>query len=376
MHTIFELTKTDAGARLGKIHTRNGTVQTPMFMAVGTQATVKGAFPRDLKTIGTQVLLGNTYHLNLRPGSEQIRDAGGLHAFMQWDQPILTDSGGFQVFSLGKLRQITDEGVSFRSHIDGQTFFLGPKECIQIQHDLGSDIAMVLDVCIPHPCKRDKAIEETKRTLKWAKECLDHARAIPFMEAGQLLFGIVQGGAYPDLRQECAQALSQMDFPGYAIGGVSVGEPEAQMLDVVTRTSPHLPLHKPRYVMGVGTPTQLLKMITSGIDMFDCVMPTRLARHGVAFTPTGLLRIRNERYKNDLTHLVSEGACPLIKDFSRAYIRHLFAAKESLGAQILTLHNLHFYMQLMAQARTHIAAGTFTDWSQDWCARYDTNSID
>jgi queuine tRNA-ribosyltransferase len=342
-----------------------------MFMPVGTQATVKALTPRHLREIGSQVILGNTYHLSLRPGAGLIADMGGLHRFMSWDGPILTDSGGFQVFSLSSMRTLTDAGVHFRSHIDGAKQFLGPKECFTIQAQLGSDIAMVLDECPPFPCDEVACKQAVKRSLSWAKSFRQLAQDEGFLNAGHHVFGIVQGSTYEHLRLECAQSLSQMDFPGYAIGGVSVGEPEPEMLAQVAMSVPHLPAHKPRYVMGVGTPPQLLKMIAMGCDLFDCVMPTRQARHGTAFTPDGPINLRNERFKRDERPLVEGLENETCRHFSRAYLRHLVVAKEWLGHTLLSLHNCHFYLDLMHQARTHIAAGDFADWHRKWLARYE-----
>ena len=360
-----------SAARRARLRTAHGVVETPAFMPVGTQGTVKAATPAQLREIGAQIILGNTYHLNLRPGPTLIRELGGLHKFMAWDGPILTDSGGFQVFSLAKLRKITDEGVSFRSHLDGAEIFLGPRECMDIQAALGSDIAMVLDECPPWPAPEADVRAAVGRTLRWAKSCRDIWAELGQPEKGRHLFAIVQGSAFAELRRECAQALAALDFPGYAIGGVSVGEPEPEMLAAVAAATPHLPADKPRYVMGVGTPPQLLKMIGLGVDMFDCVMPTRLARHGCAFTPDGLINLKNAQFARDPKPLVEGLNNYTCNNFSRAYLRHLVMAGEILGCTLLTLHNLHFYLDLMAQARAHIENGTYENWSQEWCARYE-----
>lgn len=359
-----------SNARAATLQTRHGPVRTPVFMPVGTQGTVKGLTPEQVRESGAQIVLGNTYHLNLRPGPELIRDLGGLHAFSGWDGPILTDSGGFQVFSLAKLRKISDAGIAFRSHIDGREVFLGPRECMYIQQCLGSDIAMVLDECPPWPSEEKTTALAVERTLKWAPLCQAHAHENGFTEAGYLLFAIVQGSCHEHLRRDCAQALAGMDFPGYAIGGVSVGEPEPEMLAQVEMTTPHLPVDKPRYVMGVGTPPQLLQMIALGADMFDCVMPTRMARHGTAFTPDGPINLRNERFRDDARPLVEGMDNYACRHFSRAYIRHLVMAKESLGGVLLSLHNISFFCGLIAEARAHIEEGDFTSWSRQWCARY------
>jgi queuine tRNA-ribosyltransferase len=369
----FELLKTNpSGARRGRLHTRHGKIETPVFMPVGTQGTVKAMTPVQVKETGAQIILGNTYHLNLRPGREVVRALGGLHKFMDWDGPILTDSGGFQVFSLAKLRKINDAGITFQSHLDGETIHLNPRECLAIQGALGSDIAMVLDECPPWPCERDACEAAVKRTIRWAKEFLGHAHETGFLERGHHVFGIVQGSIYSDLRRDCAQALASMDFPGYAIGGVSVGEPEPEMLEQVAASTPYLPVFKPRYVMGVGTPPQLLKMIALGADMFDCVMPTRLARHGSVFTPGGTINIKNERFRLDEKPLVEGLDNYTCRQFSRAYLRHLCLSQEMLASTLLSIHNIHFFQDLMSQARAHIEAGDYAAWSSDWIARYES----
>jgi len=339
-------------------------------MPVGTQGTVKALTPEHLREVGAQVILGNTYHLNLRPGSELIRELGGLHKFMGWDGPILTDSGGFQVFSLAKLRDVRDDGVAFQSHLDGARLFLGPREVMTIQQNLGSDIAMVIDECPPWPCARDACARACERSLRWAKECRQIAVESGFLAAGHHVFAIVQGSTFDDLRREAAEALGALDFPGYAVGGVSVGEPEPEMLKQVGATVPHLPAGKPRYTMGLGTPPQLLKMIALGVDMFDCVLPTRVARHGLVFTPDGPMNLRNEKFRADPRPVV-EGLDNYTSKFSRAYLRHLTVAGEMLGGTLLTLHNVHFYLDLMAQARAHIEAGDFAAWSRTWIERYE-----
>ncbi len=339
-------------------------------MPVGTQGTVKAVTPAQVRELGAQIILGNTYHLNLRPGSELVRELGGLHKFMGWDGPILTDSGGFQVFSLAKLREVQDDGIAFQSHLDGAKLFLGPREVMGIQANLGSDIAMVLDECPPWPCTREECAQAVARSHRWAKSCRDMAEESGFLAAGHHVFAIVQGSTFDDLRREAAEGLVAMNFPGYAIGGVSVGEPEPEMLKQVGAAVPHLPADRPRYAMGLGTPSQLLKMIALGVDMFDCVHPTRVARNGAAFTPDGLINLRNERYRTDAAPLV-EGAQNYTANFSRAYLRHLVMANEILASTLLTIHNLHFYLDLMAQARAHIEAGDFGGWSRAWIARYE-----
>lgn len=363
-----------SGARRGQLSTRHGTIQTPMFMPVGTQATVKAMTPKHINEVGAQVILGNTYHLNLRPGSDLIRDMGGLHRFMGWDKPILTDSGGFQVFSLAKRRTLTDEGVIFSSHLDGKKIYLTPQECFRIQSNLGSDIAMVLDECPPWPCEKGACGQAVDRTLRWAKIFLEQAQQTGFLEAGHHAFGIVQGSIFEDLRRRCAEELASMDFPGYAIGGVSVGEPESEMLAQVAMAAPYLPTNKPRYVMGVGMPAQLLKMISLGADLFDCVIPTRLARHGTAFTPEGPINLKNEKFKRDERPLVSGLDNEACRHFSRAYLRHLVISQEILGCTLLSIHNTHFFLDLMAQARTHLERGDYTSWAAQWCARYEGTS--
>ncbi len=369
----FSVSTTDpaSAARRGQLHTLHGTVQTPAFMPVGTQGSVKSLTPQQVEETGAQILLGNTYHLNLRPGAETIKSLGGLHKFMHWDKPILTDSGGFQAFSLSKLRKITEEGITFASHLDGSKISLTPQSCLAIQTALNSDIAMVLDICPPYPAQEKDVAETNALTLRWAREFLDHARDNGFLASGHHVFGIVQGGIYDNLRSECAEKLAEMDFPGYAIGGVSVGEPEPEMLQQVAASTPFLPADRPRYVMGVGTPPQLLKMITLGADMFDCVMPTRLARHGTAFTPDGTINLKNEKYKLDSAPLVEGANNYTCRNFSRAYIRHLHLAGEMLASTLLSIHNLHFFQDLMKQARKHLEQGDFSTWSRDWIIRYE-----
>jgi queuine tRNA-ribosyltransferase len=360
-----------SSARRGRLTTRHGVVETPIFMPVGTQGTVKAVTPVHLRDIGAQIILGNTYHLNLRPGSELIREMGGLHKFMGWDGPILTDSGGFQVFSLSKLREVRDDGVAFQSHIDGARLFLGPKEVMGIQADLGSDIAMVIDECPPWPVDRDACALACARSLRWARQCREIATDSGFLASGHLVFAIAQGSTYDDLRREAAEALSDLDFSGYAVGGVSVGEPEPEMLKQVAATTPFLPEGMPRYTMGLGTPPQILRMIALGVDMFDCVLPTRVARNGLAFTPEGTINLRNEKFRADPRPIVEGLGNYTCRNFSRAYLRHLFMSGEMLGGTLLTLHNLHFYLDLMSQARAHIEAGDYTPWHLAWCRRYE-----
>jgi queuine tRNA-ribosyltransferase len=370
---MFTLLKEDGSARRGVLKTRHGEIQTPIFMPVGTQATVKGMTPAQIEEVGAQIILGNTYHLNIRPGADLVKEMGGLHKFMNWKGPILTDSGGFQVFSLSKLRKITEAGIEFRSHLDGRKLFLGPKECYDIQAALDTDIAMVLDECPPFPCAREECESAVARSIRWAGEFLEHAKADGFLDSGHHVFGIIQGSVYDDLRQHCGRALAEMDFPGYAIGGVSVGEPEEEMIRQVAACAPVMPKHKPRYVMGVGTPPQLLKMIGLGMDMFDCVMPTRLARHGAVFTPQGILNLKNERFKHD-PNPIMDADNYTCRNFSRAYLRHLIMAKELLAHTLLSLHNVHFFLNLMEEARSHIEAGDYASWSAAWIERYNAGA--
>ena len=364
---MFELLRTDSQtkARLGKLTTAHGVVDTPVFMPVGTQASVKALDPRELLEMGTQIILGNTYHLNIRPGLDILRAAGGLHRFMNWEKPILTDSGGFQVFSLAKIRKIKPHGVEFRSHLDGSPLFLGPKEAMEIQRVLGSDIAMVFDECPPHdaPAREQKLAVE--RTIRWAHECREQPRA-----AGQLVFGIVQGGSNAALREECARALVAMDFDGYAIGGVSVGEPEAEMLKAIEITEPFLPANQARYAMGLGTPAQMIELIARGVDMFDCVLPTRVARNGTAFTRRGAFGLKGGAYKADFRPIDETCDCFACKHFTRAYLRHLLNVGEILGLRMVSVHNSHLFLKIMAEARAHLAAGTFAAFYRDFIANY------
>ena len=372
MASHFQLLASDAsGARRGRLATLHGPVETPVFMPVGTQGTVKAVTPEHLRAVGAQVILGNTYHLNLRPGSGLIRELGGLHRFMGWDGPILTDSGGFQVFSLAKLRDVRDDGVAFQSHLDGARLFLGPREVMAVQADLGSDIAMVLDECPPWPVERAACALACERSLRWARRCREIAAEEGFLASGRHLFAIAQGSTYDDLRREAAEALAALDFPGYAVGGVSVGEPEDEMMRQVAATAPFLPADRPRYTMGLGTPPQVLRMVALGIDMFDCVLPTRVARNGLAFTPEGTINLRNERFRADPAPVVEGLDNYTCRNFSRAYLRHLFLAGEMLGGTLLTIHNLHFFLDLMRQARDHIEAGDYGPWHRAWISRYE-----
>jgi queuine tRNA-ribosyltransferase len=364
---MFELLKTDATtkARLGKLTTTHGVVDTPVFMSVGTQASVKALDPRELHEMGTQIILGNTYHLNIRPGLEIISAAGGLHKFMNWEKPILTDSGGFQVFSLAKIRKVKAHGVEFRSHLDGSLLFIGPKESMEIQRILGSDIAMAFDECPPHDAPAKEQRLAVERTIRWARECREQPRA-----DGQKVFGIVQGGSDPVLREECAKALVAMEFDGYAIGGVSVGEPEPEMMRAIELAEPHLPAHKARYAMGLGTPAQMVELIARGVDMFDCVLPTRVARNGTAYTRRGAMGLKGSSYKTDFRPIEEDCDCYACKNFTRAYLRHLLRANEILGLRMLSVHNSHIYLKVMADVRAAIAAGTFAEFYRDFIIKF------
>jgi queuine tRNA-ribosyltransferase len=363
----FELLGADSSckARRGRLHTAHGTVETPVFMPVGTQATVKAMSPREMDELGTEILLGNTYHLNDRPGPDLIERMGGLHQFMGWNRAILTDSGGYQVFSLGSLNKITDEGVSFQSHSDGKTHFIGPRESMEIQRKLGSDIAMVFDECPPYPCDKDYACKAVRRTLDWAAICREAPRA-----EGQLFFGIAQGGVFSGLREECAKALVEMDFDGYAIGGVSVGEPDELILRGVDDTVDHLPTEKPRYLMGVGEMAQMVESVARGVDMFDCVMPTRQARNGTVSTRRGRYPVKAALYKEDTRPLEEGCGCYACTNFTRAYVRHLLNVGEILGLRLITMHNLHCYLEFLKDMRKTIEAGTFDAFRREFHSGY------
>jgi queuine tRNA-ribosyltransferase len=364
---MFELLQTDpeSKARLGRLTTPHGVIDTPAFMPVGTQGSVKALDPRELREMGAQMILCNSYHLYIRPGLDILRAAGGLHQFMGWPGPILTDSGGFQVFSLAGIRKLKPHGVEFRSHVDGALLFLGPKEAMEIQRVLGADIAMAFDECPPHDCTAREARAAVERTIRWAQECRQQERA-----PGQRVFGIVQGGANPALREACAKAIVALDFDGYAIGGVSVGEPEAEMLRAVETTGPFLPPDKPRYAMGLGTPAQILELVARGMDMFDCVLPTRVARNGSAFTRRGAFAIKGGACKAQFRPLEDGCACFACRHFSRAYIRHLLNANEILGVRLVTIHNLHFFLQVMRDIRASLAASTFGAFRREFIANY------
>ena len=367
----FQLLKTDPNsrARLGRLTTRHGCVETPVFMPVGTQGSVKAMSPEELKNVDAQIILGNTYHLFLRPGLDVIKHFCGLHRFMGWNYPILTDSGGFQVFSLSKLRKITEDGVHFSSHIDGSPCFLSPEIAMEIQTILGSDIAMAFDECPPYPCEWGDAAASLERTLRWAKRCRTWVADQP-ADGRPLLFGIVQGGTYTDLRKKSALSLVAMDFEGYAIGGVSVGEPEPEMMLAIESSEPFLPADKPRYAMGLGTPAQIVEMIGRGIDMFDCVLPTRLARNGTAFTQFGTMNLKNNPYRLDKRPIEEGCECSTCRTFTRGYIRHLIKAGEILGLRLITTHNLHFYLNLTRQIRSALENQTFAEFRQRFVANY------
>jgi len=362
----FELLKTDPNcrARLGRITTDHGEVKTPVFMPVGTQGTVKALLPETLKTLGVEVILGNMYHLYLRPGHELVRGFGGLHRFMNWPGPILTDSGGYQIFSLGALRQIKEEGVVFQSHIDGSRHFISPESAIEIQEALGADIMMCFDECTPYPADQKYAKESLDLTVRWAERCKKAQK-----ENGQALFGIIQGGVYPDLRQESVAMITRIGFDGYALGGLSVGEPKELMWRVTEETAPLLPADKARYLMGVGTPEDILEAVFHGIDMFDCVLPTRGARNGFLFTNSGKVVIKNARYRDDASPLDESCDCYTCKNYSRAYLRHLFVAKEILAMVLNTIHNVRFYMNLMERVRTAIQEERFVEFRREFLHR-------
>ena len=391
---MFELLSQDRSAsggkaRRGRLTTAHGTIDTPAFMPVGTQGSVKGMSPRELREVNAQIILGNTYHLFVRPGLDVIEHFGGLHKFMNWDGPILTDSGGYQIFSLAKLRKITEEGVHFQNHVDGTPAFISPEIAMEIQAALGSDIAMTLDECAPYPCEREYAARSAEMTTRWAKRCKDWKtenaqrptsdvqRPTEESDAiNSLLFGIVQGATFEDLRKQSAQAIVDLNFDGYAVGGVSVGEPEEEMMRAVESTEPFLPRDKPRYAMGLGTPPQLLKMIARGMDMFDCVLPTRLARNGTAFTSTGTLNLKNAEFALDKRPIEEGCECSTCREFTRGYIRHLIKAEEILGLRLISLHNLHFYLDLMRRVRSAIESGAFEAFRKEFVANYKTRDVD
>jgi queuine tRNA-ribosyltransferase len=383
---VFELLAHGSAskARRGRLTTAHGVIDTPAFMPVGTQGSVKGVSPRELREMNAQIILGNTYHLFVRPGLDVIKHFGGLHNFMNWDGPILTDSGGYQIFSLAKLRRITDEGAEFQNHIDGARAFISPEIAMETQVALGGDIAMALDECVPYPCEYDYAAQSAELTTRWAKRCLEWKRrngetakrgladSPDRRFADSMLFGIVQGATFEGLRKQNAQAIVELDFDGYAIGGVSVGEPEEEMMRAVESAEPFLPKDRPRYAMGLGTPPQMLEMIARGMDMFDCVLPTRLARNGTAFTAAGTVNLKNAQFALDKSPIEENCTCQACREFSRGYIRHLMKAEEILGLRLITLHNLHSYLNLMKRARTEIESGTFDQFRKAFVAGYET----
>lgn len=366
---MYKLIAEDKGAKRGEFTTVHGKIQTPVFMNVGTLAAIKGAVSSmDLKEIGCQVELSNTYHLHVRPGDDVVRDMGGIHKFMNWDRPILTDSGGFQVFSLAKMRKITEEGVTFNSHVDGKKIFMGPEESMRIQSNLASTIAMAFDECVENPAPRKYVEDSVERTTRWLKRCKTELERLNNLEEtinkNQLLFGINQGGTYEDLRINHAKEITDLDLPGYAIGGLAVGESHDEMYRIIEAVSPHLPKNKPLYLMGVGTPANILEAVERGVDFFDCVLPARNGRHGHLFTKNGKININNKKYERD-DRPIDEGCqCPACRSYSRAYIRHLFKAKEMLGMRLAVLHNLYFYNKLMEEIRENIEKGTYSEFKQ------------
>ena len=368
MELKYELLKksSNSNARVGRIYTNRGVIDTPIFMPVGTRATVKAMNVDELKEIGSQIILGNTYHLYLKPGQEIIRQAKGLHKFMNWDRPILTDSGGFQVFSLGSIRKIDEDGVMFRSHIDGSKHFISPEKSMEIQNDLGSDIMMAFDECAPYPASFDYVKNSMERTLRWLKRCKDYHKNTD----NQALFGIIQGGMYKELRKISALETVEIDLPGYAIGGLSVGEPKEIMVEYLNYTTEFMPENKPRYLMGVGTPDYLFEAVEAGIDMADCVFPTRIARNGTAMTSKGKVVIKNAKYANDFSPLDDECDCYACKNHSKAYIRHLINVDEILGARLLTIHNLRFLLKTMENIRKSILEDRFLEYKKEFYTKY------
>ena len=373
---MFELIKTEGSARRGVFTCAHGTVQTPVFMNVGTQGAIKGALSaKDLQDIGCQVELSNTYHLHLRPGDRIVRQMGGLHRFMTWDRPILTDSGGFQVFSLASLRKIKEEGVYFASHIDGRKIFMGPEESMQIQSNLGSDICMAFDECIENPAPRDYVHRSVDRTYRWLERCkAENARLNQLPDAvnpHQMLWGINQGGTYGDIRVEHMKRIADLDLPGYAIGGLAVGESTEVMYEIIETVEPYMPREKTRYLMGVGTPSNIIEAVARGVDFFDCVMPARNARHARLFTWDGSINLKNAKYETDALPIDPQCDCPVCRRYSRAYLRHLFKAEEMLAMRLSVMHNLYFYNQLMQKIRDALDGGTFAQFRREFSARLD-----
>ncbi len=370
-HPQFVLESTDGSARKGVLHTTHGAIDTPAFMPVGTAGTVKGMTPEAVAETGAQILLGNTYHLMLRPGAERVAALGGLHKMMNWNKPILTDSGGFQVMSLSKLRKITEQSVTFQSHVDGSKHELTPERAIEVQHLLGSDITMVLDECTPYPATHEQAKHSMELSMRWAKRC----RGAFIIREGYHLFGIVQGSTYADLRKQSAEALIGIGFDGYAVGGLAVGEGQEVMFDVLDHTVPHLPTDKPRYLMGVGKPDDIIGAVMRGIDMFDCVIPTRSGRFGRAYTHAGEMNIMNAQYRDDPAPLDPKCGCYACSHYSRAYIHHLIKSDEMLGGTLMTWHNLAFYQSLMRGIRAAIAEGRFTAFAEAFLSEYRRNTV-
>jgi len=373
---MFQLLKKEGRARRGTFTTPHGTVQTPVFMNVATQGAIKGGLSApDLASIDCQVALANTYHLHVRPSEKVIRELGGLHKFMSWNGPILTDSGGFQVFSLAALRKIKEEGVTFSSHLDGRKIFMGPEESMRIQSALGSDIAMAFDECVENPATKPYAAQSCDRTFRWLVRCKDELsrlNALPdTVNPGQMLFGINQGATFPDLRREHMCRIAELDLPGYAIGGLAVGEPTAEMYEVIDAVEPFMPADKPRYLMGVGTPSNILEAVSLGVDFFDCVLPARNARHGHVYTQDGCINLNNVRHQTDSNPIDNECDCYSCRNHSRAYIRHLLKAGEVLGLRLCVLHNLHFYNRMMAEIREALDAGTFADYKRERVGKFD-----
>lgn len=374
---MYKLLKQEGKARRGVFETVHGTVQTPAFMNVATSAAIKGGLStEDLKDVGAQVMLCNTYHLHVRPSDDVVYKMGGLHKFTNWDRPILTDSGGFQVFSLAKLNKITEEGVTFNSHVDGRKIFMGPEESMQIQSNLGSTIAMAFDECVENPAKFSYAKEACNRTLRWLERCKTEMDRLNTLESTinrqQLLFGINQGCTFDELRIEHMKEIAKMDLDGYAVGGLAVGEPKEDMYRIISAVEPYAPTNKPRYLMGVGTPGNIIEAVSRGIDLFDCVMPSRNARHGQLFTKKGVININNAKYQLDDKPIDETCNCPTCRNYSRAYVRHLLKANEMLGMRLAVLHNLHFYNNLMEEIRNNIENNTFSDFKNEYCVKLDT----
>lgn len=373
----YKLLKKEGHARRGEFQTVHGTVQTPCFMNVATVAAIKGGLSTvDLKEVGAQVMLCNTYHLHVRPGDDKVFELGGLHKFTNWDRPILTDSGGFQVFSLAKLNKITEEGVTFNSHIDGRKIFMGPEESMQIQSHLASTIAMAFDECVENPAKYQYAKDSCARTLRWlerSKKEMERLNSLPeTINKHQMLFGINQGCTFDDLRIEHMKEIAKLDLDGYAIGGLAVGEPKEDMYRIISAVEPYAPENKPRYLMGVGTPGNIIEGVSRGVDLFDCVMPARNARHGQLFTKKGIININNAKYTLDEHPIDDECNCPTCKNFSRAYVRHLLKAGEMLGMRLAVMHNLYFYNNLMTEIRSNIENNSFEDYKNEYCVKLDT----